>query len=56
MAPGADMSGKWTLVADAGGQLIDISVELKQSGSDFTGGALSLVSGWCKTYAVKNSP
>ena len=41
MAPGADISGKWTLVADAGGQLIDISVELKQSGSDFTGGALS---------------
>lgn len=36
MALGADISGKWTPVADAGRQLIDISVELMQTGSEFT--------------------
>lgn len=39
--PGADVSGKWSLVADAGGQQIQISVELKQSGAEFTGGTFS---------------
>lgn len=40
-APSADVSGKWSLVADAGGQTIEILMELKQSGADFTGGTAS---------------
>ncbi|MEP6947319.1 MAG: S9 family peptidase [Acidobacteriota bacterium] len=40
-APAADVSGKWSLVADAGGQTIEILMELKQSGTDFTGGTAS---------------
>ncbi|HQY68318.1 MAG TPA: hypothetical protein PLD38_13645 [Pyrinomonadaceae bacterium] len=31
------ISGKWSLTADAGGQSIQILVDLKQTGSDFTG-------------------
>jgi hypothetical protein len=42
-APGADISGKWTLVADTGGQMIEVSVELKQYGSEFTGGTISQI-------------
>jgi dipeptidyl aminopeptidase/acylaminoacyl peptidase len=42
-APGADVSGKWAMVANANGQQIDISVELKQSGSTFTGTTWSQV-------------
>jgi dipeptidyl aminopeptidase/acylaminoacyl peptidase len=37
MAPAADLNGKWSLVADAGGQQVEIDVELKQTGSEFTG-------------------
>jgi len=33
----ADISGKWAFAADAGGQTIDIAVEIKQTGEDFTG-------------------
>jgi len=37
----ANLTGKWTLVADAGGQVISIAVEFKQTGSDFTGATFS---------------
>jgi dipeptidyl aminopeptidase/acylaminoacyl peptidase len=40
-APAADVSGKWSLVADAGGHSIDIAVELIQSGSDLSGATSS---------------
>jgi len=36
-----DLSGKWTLLADAGGQTIQIMVEFKQDGAAFTGGTFS---------------
>ncbi len=39
--PAASLSGKWALVADAGGQLIDIAVEMNQTGADFTGSTTS---------------
>jgi len=41
VAPGANLSGKWTLVAEAPGQQIQIAVELNQTGADFTGGTTS---------------
>ena len=37
----AKLDGKWTLVADAGGQIISIAVEFKQTGGDFTGATYS---------------
>ncbi len=37
----ASLNGKWTLVADAGGQVISIAVEFKQTGGDFTGATYS---------------
>ncbi len=40
-APTGNLTGKWTLVADAGGQIISIAVEFKQTGSDFTGATFS---------------
>lgn len=33
----ADLSGKWSLAADAGGQVIYITADLKQTGDTFTG-------------------
>ena len=33
----ADISGKWSLAADAGGQVIYIAADLKQTGDTFTG-------------------
>ena len=39
-APAADLSGKWSMAADAGGQVIDVALEIKQTGSDF-GGSMS---------------
>ncbi|MEQ1923071.1 MAG: hypothetical protein ABL952_11255 [Pyrinomonadaceae bacterium] len=33
----ADLTGKWSLAADAGGQVVYVSVELKQTGETFTG-------------------
>ncbi|MBK7393682.1 MAG: hypothetical protein IPI64_10345 [Chloracidobacterium sp.] len=33
----ADISGKWSLAADAGGQVVYVSVDLKQTGDTFTG-------------------
>ena len=40
-APAVDMSGKWSLAADAGGQTINIAIELKQEGSAFAGSTTS---------------
>ena len=40
-APAANLSGKWTLAADAQGQILQINVDLKQTGSDFTGATTS---------------
>ena len=34
---GVDVSGRWTMLVDAGGQTIPVSLDLKQIGSDFTG-------------------
>ena len=36
-APAVNLNGKWSLVADAGGQSLQIAVEFKQDGSTFTG-------------------
>ncbi len=36
-APAGDITGKWTLTVDAGGQIIDLACEFKQSVGDFTG-------------------
>ncbi|CAN5529723.1 S9 family peptidase [soil metagenome] len=40
-AAAVDISGKWSLAADAGGQAIEIAVEFKQTGSDYTGNTYS---------------
>lgn len=32
-----DVTGKWSFVADAGGQTVEMAVELSQTGSEFTG-------------------
>ncbi len=37
MGTGSDISGKWSLAADAGGQVVYVSLELKQTGDTFTG-------------------
>src|SRR5262245_6635832 len=34
-APAGNISGKWKMSVDAGGQAIDLAVEFKQTGSDF---------------------
>lgn len=39
----SDLSGKWNLLADAGGQVIDILVEIKQTGDTFTGTTSSAI-------------
>ncbi len=36
-APAGNISGKWTLTVDAGGQVIDLECEFKQTGGDFSG-------------------
>jgi hypothetical protein len=36
-ASGANISGKWTFTVDAGGQVVEVYVDFKQSGDDFTG-------------------
>ncbi len=41
--PPSDVSGKWTFTVDAGGQIVDLAVELKQTGADFTGTMSSMV-------------
>jgi dienelactone hydrolase len=35
--PAVDITGKWALVVDAGGQVIDVSADLTQKGADFSG-------------------
>jgi len=35
--PAGNITGKWTLTVDAGGQIIEVSCEFKQNGADFTG-------------------
>ena len=42
-APGADLSGKWTVVVNANGQPMNIDVDIKQSGATFTGVTLSQI-------------
>jgi dipeptidyl aminopeptidase/acylaminoacyl peptidase len=42
-AAAVDLSGKWDLVADANGQQLPITVEIKQQGSDFTGGTFASI-------------
>lgn len=40
-----DVSGKWKMSADAGGQLIQIDLDLKQTDSDFNGTVNSMLGG-----------
>jgi dienelactone hydrolase len=44
-APAVNVSGKWTMTADASGQTIEIAVDLKQSGADFSGTISSMLGG-----------
>ena len=41
--PAADIAGKWTMSVDAGGQVIDLAVEFKQNGGEFSGTMSSAV-------------
>ncbi len=41
----ADLTGKWSLAADAGGQVVYVSVDLKQTGDTFTGTTTSDLGG-----------
>ncbi len=43
--PVADLTGKWAMAVDAGGQVIDLSVEFKQTGGEFTGTMASAAGG-----------
>jgi hypothetical protein len=43
-APGGNISGKWTFTVDAGGQIVELYVDFKQTGDDFTGTMTSTVS------------
>ncbi|MEO7674378.1 MAG: S9 family peptidase, partial [Pyrinomonadaceae bacterium] len=36
-AAGANVAGKWTMTVDAGGEVIQVDLDLKQDGGDFTG-------------------
>ncbi len=40
-----DVSGKWTMLADAGGQIIQINLDLKQTEADFNGTLSSMLGG-----------
>ncbi|PYT00987.1 MAG: S9 family peptidase [Acidobacteria bacterium] len=42
-APGANIGGKWNWAVDANGQVIDLSVDLKQDGAAFTGTSVSAI-------------
>ena len=42
-APAGNITGKWTMLADAGGQQIQIAIEFKQQGADFTGSMSSML-------------
>ena len=39
----ADVNGKWIISVDAGGQVHDLAVEFKQTGSEFIGSMASMV-------------
>ncbi len=39
------LDGKWTMLADAGGQVVQLAVEIAQSGSTFTGSTISPLGG-----------
>lgn len=41
----ADVSGKWSLMVDAGGQIFQIDMELKQKDADFNGTISSMLGG-----------
>lgn len=40
-----DITGKWKMVADAGGQIINIDLDMKQKDADFTGTISSMLGG-----------
>jgi dipeptidyl aminopeptidase/acylaminoacyl peptidase len=42
-APAVNVTGKWALIADTGGQQLEVAVELTQTGSDLTGGTFSQI-------------
>ncbi len=42
-APAANLTGKWSVSADAGGQTIEIAMDLKQDGSSFTGSTAAMI-------------
>ncbi len=42
-APAVNVSGKWNMKADAGGQVLDIVLDLKQEGAGFTGTLTSML-------------
>ena len=42
-APAGNITGKWTMLADAVGQQIQIAIEFKQQGADFTGSMSSML-------------
>ena len=41
----ANIAGKWSIAADAGGQTVNVAMELKQTGADFSGTMTSDVGG-----------
>ena len=41
----ANIAGKWSIAADAGGQTVNVSMDLKQTGADFSGTMSSDVGG-----------
>jgi dipeptidyl aminopeptidase/acylaminoacyl peptidase len=43
--PSANVTGKWTLSVDAGGQVVDVMLDLKQNGDALTGSMVSSVGG-----------
>ena len=44
-ASAVGLAGRWTMSVDAGGQIVDLSVEFKASGSEFIGSMVSAVGG-----------
>jgi dipeptidyl aminopeptidase/acylaminoacyl peptidase len=44
-SPSANVTGKWTLSVDAGGQVVDVMLDLKQNGDALTGSMVSSVGG-----------
>ena len=44
-ADSSSLDGKWTMLADAGGQVVQLAVEIAQSGSTFAGSTISPLGG-----------